>query len=96
MKALKIVLWICAISCLLGFILAAFPWRAVTTLFHWAGIQPPGAEAITVLVFRLCLVLVGAIGVFFTILARDPLKYGAMLHLKERDIAIPPQWEAVA
>jgi len=31
--------------------------------------------------FRLSLVLFGMIGIFFVILARDPLKYGAMLLL---------------
>lgn len=81
MKGLKIILWICAISCLLSFIFAALPWRTITALFHWVGIQPPAAEAITVFMFRLSFVIFGMTGVFFAILARNPLKYGAMLLL---------------
>ncbi len=81
MKGLKIILWICAIGCLLGFIFAVFPWRAITALFNWVGLQPPVAEPITVFMFRLCLAIFGMIGIFFVILARNPLKYGAMLLL---------------
>ncbi len=81
MKGLKIILWISAICCLLGFIFAAFPWRAITAWFNWVGYQPPSAEPITVFKFRLCLAIFGIIGIFFVILARNPLKYGAMLLL---------------
>ncbi|KPL05675.1 hypothetical protein AMJ85_11245 [candidate division BRC1 bacterium SM23_51] len=81
MKGLKIVLWICAICCFLGLVFAALPWRAITACFDWFGLQPPAAEPLTVYIFRLCLAMAGLIGVFFIILARDPLKYGAMLLL---------------
>jgi len=81
MKGLKIILWICAICCLLGFIAAALPWRAITALFHWVAVQPPPAEPLTVFVFRLFLAIFGMIGIFFVILARNPLEYGAMLPL---------------
>jgi hypothetical protein len=81
MKILKIILWICAIFCLLGFIFAPFPWRTITAWFNWVGYQPPAAEPITVFMFRLCLALFGVIGIFFAILACNPLKYGAMLLL---------------
>lgn len=81
MKGLKIILWICAISCLLGFVFAALPWRATAALFHLFGVPPPTAEPIIVYLYRLCLAMFGMIGIFFTILARNPLKYGAMLLL---------------
>ncbi len=81
MKGLKIILWICAICCLLAFIFAALPWGAITALCRWGGIEPPTAEPITVFMFRLAEVLFGMIGIFFVILARNPLKYGAMLLL---------------
>jgi energy-converting hydrogenase Eha subunit C len=81
MKGLKIVLWICAICCLLGFIIAALPWQAIVALYHWKGIQPPATEPTTVFMFRLCGVTCGMIGIFFVILARNPLNYGAMLLL---------------
>ena len=81
MKGLKIILWICAISCLMGFIVAAFPWSIITISFHWTGIQLPSAQPTTVFLVRLFLVTFGMIGIFFVILARNPLKYDAMLFL---------------
>lgn len=81
MKGLKIILWICAIRFLPGFILAAVPWRAFAAWGDWVGIQPPGAEAVTVFMFRLSFVIFGMIGIFFAILARNPIKYGVMLLL---------------
>jgi hypothetical protein len=81
MKGLKVVLWICAVACLLGFVAAAFPWRVIISLCQWVGVEPPTPDALTVYVFRLFMAMFGLIGVFFVILARDPLKYGAMLRL---------------
>ena len=63
MKGLKIILWICAICCLLGFVIAVLPWRAMTALFHWIGVQPPTAEPITVYIYRLCMAISGMIGI---------------------------------
>ncbi|MFC1694271.1 hypothetical protein ACFL1R_12275 [Candidatus Latescibacterota bacterium] len=81
MKVLKITLWICGILCLLGFICAVLPWNAISTLCTWFGVQPPAAEPITIYIIRLCLAVTGLIGVFFIILARNPLKYDGMLLL---------------
>ena len=81
MKGLKIILWICAVYCLLGFIFAALPWRAITTLCQWVDVRPPAAEPITVYIIRVSSAMVGMIGVFFIMLARNPLKYGGMLLL---------------
>ena len=87
MKGLKIILWITGICCLPGFVFAALPWRVVTASCDWAGIQAPVALPITVLVYRLCCAMCGAIGVFFVILARNPLKYGRMLLLAAYGLA---------
>ena len=54
---------------------------AITACFQWAGGQPPAAEPITAYMIRSLLVIAGMIGIFFAILARNPLKYGAMLLL---------------
>nr|VFJ54652.1 MAG: hypothetical protein BECKFM1743A_GA0114220_101352 [Candidatus Kentron sp. FM]VFJ55168.1 MAG: hypothetical protein BECKFM1743C_GA0114222_101524 [Candidatus Kentron sp. FM]VFK09210.1 MAG: hypothetical protein BECKFM1743B_GA0114221_100985 [Candidatus Kentron sp. FM] len=83
MKALKIILWICAIGFALAFPFAALPWPVITGFIHWVGIVPPDAAAppITVFMFRLALVTFGMIGIFFAILARNPLGYGPMLVL---------------
>ena len=77
MKGLKVVLWICAVCCLSGFVAAVLPWQVMTAWYH----QPPTAAPITVFVFRLFMGVSGIIGIFFVILARNPLKYGAMLLL---------------
>ena len=81
MKELKIILWITAIGCLLDSVLAALPWKAITAFCDWAGIQTPIALPFTVFMYRLCSVLFGILGIFFVILARNPLQYGGMLLL---------------
>jgi len=81
MKGLKIVLWICAVSFLLSLVFAAGPWDWTKAIFRLGGIKPPAEEAITVFVFRLFMLTLGLVGVFFALLARDPLAYGAMLPL---------------
>ncbi len=79
MKGLKIVLWVCAVGCLLGFVFGALPWKAITGWFEFFGLQPPIANPITAYLLRLCMATFGFIGIFFVILARNPLKYGGML-----------------
>ena len=81
MKGLKITLWVCAIAFLLSFIGAALPWRALTAWANQFGVQIPTAEPWTVFWFRILFATYGMIGVFFVILARNPLKYGEMLLL---------------
>ena len=81
MKGLKITLWFTAVCCLSGFALAALPWKAMTALCGWAGIQAPSAMPLTVFIYRLFSAVIGVIGIFFVMLARNPLKYGGMLSL---------------
>jgi len=81
MKELKIVLWVCAVSCLLGFAFGALPWKAILAFFRFFGIQPPITDPITTYMLRLCMATFGLIGIFFVILARNPMKYGEMLPL---------------
>ncbi len=88
MIGIKTILWIYAISFLLGSIFAILPWEVLTSWCDGMGIQPPIAEAFTVFVFRLFFVLCGMIGVFFAILAQNPMKYGAMLVLASYGMVI--------
>jgi hypothetical protein len=81
MRGLKIILWICAICFLEAFIFAHLPWPAINAWLQWMGVQPPIAEPITIFLFRISMAMFGMIGIFFVILAKDPLKYGAMLPL---------------
>ncbi|MCJ7774095.1 MAG: hypothetical protein MUP22_13300 [Desulfobacterales bacterium] len=81
MKGLKIILWICAISCLVGFVGAVVPWKVITALYQVFDVQPFTSEPVSVYTFRVFLVMTGMIGIFFVILARNPLKYDVMLKL---------------
>jgi hypothetical protein len=81
MKGLKIILWICALCFLLEFIFVPLPWVSINAFFKWIGVEPIVAQPITVFGFRLSMALFGTIGIFFLILARNPLQYGDMLPL---------------
>ena len=81
MNRLKTTLMVCAIAFLLSFIFAALPWRALTAWANQFGVQIPTAEPWTVFWVRILFTTYGMIGVFFVILARNPLKYGEMLLL---------------
>ena len=81
MNTAKFLLWICAIGLLTSFIIAVLPWHTLMTWFDYIGIQTPEAHPLTVFMFRVCFALLGSIGIFFMILARNPLAYGPMLKL---------------
>lgn len=81
MKGLKIVLWLCALCCLSGFVFAALPWRMLIACYQWCGFQVPTEIPLTVYMIRIFSATYGFIGIFFLILALNPLKYGAMLLL---------------
>ena len=81
MKALKIILWISAIGSLSGFITAFLPWHIIMDWMILTGIKPPGNEPATIYMFRLGFMAYGMIGIFLLVLAKNPLKYEAMLPL---------------
>ena len=81
MKGLKIVLWVCAIACLLGFLGLVMPWTAITRMFQLYGLSPLATQPVEAYMLRLTAALVGMIGVFFLLLALQPLRYGPMLYL---------------
>ena len=81
MKSLKIVLWICALGCLTAIPFIVLPWGTIGDIMMGFGLKPfPGIPAVMYFVRIACGVF-GLIGVFFIILARDPLNYGSMLNL---------------
>ena len=80
MKGLKNTLWVCAVIFLPSFIFALLPWQVVTDWFTQYGIHVP-TDSFTVFSARLLYAVFGMIGVFFVILARNPLKYKEMLIL---------------
>jgi FtsH-binding integral membrane protein len=81
MKGLKIVLWVTAIGCLTSVPFIFLPWAVVESIGSWFGVELLPGVPIAVYFFKIVLGVFGLIGVFFIILAKDPLKYGSMLNL---------------
>lgn len=81
MRSLRIALWFAAIGCLTATPFIFLPWAAVESIGSWFGIEPLPALPIAVYFFKVVFGVFGLIGVFFIILARNPLQYGAMLNL---------------
>jgi hypothetical protein len=81
MKGIKTILWICAVSCLLSFGAALMPWKVITTILQWFEAQPFSSEPMGLYTFRVFMIMSGMIGIFFLILAQNPLKYNGMFNL---------------
>ncbi len=81
MKILKIILWISAIGCLSGFINVIMPWPLITKWMLFTGVEPIGNDPASKYMFRLGFMAYGMIGLFFIILAKNPIKYSTMLPL---------------
>ena len=79
MRALKICLWIAGVGCLLsvfGMFLPVSAWESIAKLF---GIESLPNSPLFVYAARLMSATYGTVGVFFVIMALDPVKYGVMV-----------------
>jgi len=81
MKGLRVILWVCAIACLLSFVMLFIPWRFMAAWITSMGVEVLAAAPFKAYMARLILGTVGLVGIFFAILATDPLRYGPMLPL---------------
>lgn len=81
MKSLKVALWVTAIGCLTAVPFIFLPWSVVESIGSWFGIESLPNSPIAVYFFRVVFGVFGCIGVFFMLLARNPLQYGRMLDL---------------
>ncbi|MDI6752725.1 MAG: hypothetical protein QME07_07785 [bacterium] len=81
MKVLKIALWICGIGCLTVIPFMVLPWAMVENAYRWFGYEPIPAIPTAMYLFRIACGIFGLIGVYFIILAQNPLRYGLMLSL---------------
>nr|VFK37688.1 MAG: hypothetical protein BECKTC1821D_GA0114238_100222 [Candidatus Kentron sp. TC]VFK40859.1 MAG: hypothetical protein BECKTC1821E_GA0114239_100819 [Candidatus Kentron sp. TC]VFK53700.1 MAG: hypothetical protein BECKTC1821F_GA0114240_100319 [Candidatus Kentron sp. TC] len=79
MKGMKIILFSYAIIYFLGFVLTILPWPMLTESFVLSGVQPPVEDMLNMFWVRMSGVAFGLATIFFVILARNPLGYGAML-----------------
>ena len=88
LKALKFALWVAAIGCLAAVPFVALPWSVVDNIAHLFGIHPLPDDPVVMYLVRVSCGVFGLIGVYFIILARNPLDSGPMLDLGAYGIAI--------
>ena len=81
MKGLKITLWIAALGCLTAVPFVIMPWGVVENLALWFGVDPLPNTPLVIYLFRVVCGIFGLIGIYYILLARDPLAYGHMLEL---------------
>ena len=79
MIRIKITLWVLAVSFLIGFIFMLFPWQIINRIYIIAGEQPISQTAAVEYSIRVTCGIVGVIGIYFLILAIDPLKYKTLV-----------------
>jgi hypothetical protein len=81
MKSLKVALWIAAIGCLAYVQFLVLPWFLIESIALWFGVDPIPNVPVAMYFFRVACGMFGLIGIYFIILARNPLSYGPMLGL---------------
>lgn len=81
MKSLKAALWICAIGCLAAVPFMVLPWATTRAIMVYFGVDSAPDIPVLVYSFRITCGVFGLIGIYFIILARNPLAYGPMLNL---------------
>ena len=81
MRTLKICLWIAAVGCLLsvvGVVLPISAWESIAKYFGIESLGLPDSPLFEYIV-RVASAMAVAVGVFFVILAIDPMKYPVMV-----------------
>ncbi len=82
MKALKAVLAVLGVLCLLGTVpTTVLPWSSIVRYLGILGFEAPVDDPLVVYCVRLSSVGFALIGVFFLVLSTDPLRYRPMLVL---------------
>ena len=81
MKSLKVALWVAAFGCLTAVPFIVLPWSAIESIVFWFGMEPLPNIPVVIYFFKVVLGVFGLIGIYFIILARNPLGYGPMLNL---------------
>ncbi|GAI56900.1 unnamed protein product, partial [marine sediment metagenome] len=79
MRALKICLWIAGVGCLLSVFGMFLPMSVFESIAKFFGIESLPDSPLLVYAARLMSTTYAAVGVFFIILALDPMKYGVMV-----------------
>ena len=79
MRALKICLWIAGVGCLLSVFGVFLPMSVFESIAKFFGIELLPDSPLLVYAVRLMSATYAAVGVFFIILALQPMKYGVMV-----------------
>ena len=79
MRALKICLWIAGVGCLLSVFGVFLPMSVFESIAKFFGIELLPDSPLLVYAVRLMSATYAAVGVFFIILAMQPMKYGVMV-----------------
>jgi len=79
MRALKICLWIAGVGCLLSVFGIFLPMPVFESIAKFFGIELLPDSPLFMYAFRLMSATYAAVGVFFIILALQPMKYGVMV-----------------
>jgi len=79
MRALKICLWIAGVGCLLSVFGMFLPMSVFESIAKFFGIELLPDSPLLVYAVRLMSATYAAVGVFFIILALQPMKYGVMV-----------------
>ncbi len=79
MRALKICLWIAGVGCLLSVFGVFLPMSVFESIAKFFGIESLPDSPLLVYAVRLMSATYAAVGVFFIILALQPMKYGVMV-----------------
>ncbi len=81
MKSLKVALWITAVGCLKVAPFIFLPWSVIEAIVTFFGYGPIPDVPIVIYFCKFLFGVLGFIGIFFIILALNPLGYGPMLYL---------------
>jgi hypothetical protein len=79
MRGLKICLWIAGVGCLLAGIALFLPIGALDSMVRLFSEESLPRSAVSFYLLRLVLATYFGIGLFYVILARDPMRYGVMI-----------------
>ncbi|MBL7177639.1 MAG: hypothetical protein ISS66_17595 [Desulfobacteraceae bacterium] len=79
--SLKVVLWITGIGCLTAVPFIFLPWSVIKAMASFFGHDPIPDVPVLIYFTKVLCGAGGFIGIFFIILARNPLGYGPMLYL---------------
>ena len=81
MKVLRVLLWINAGLFFLAIPFMVLPWDSINAFIAWFGVEPLPAVPVLMYLVRMMCGLSALGGVFFVLLARDPVRYAAMVWL---------------